>query len=324
MFQKPLFFPRLSGKRWLISYFAMDNNPLFAVLFPAFSDGLREPDPEFHREQRALENAQIPFRVVNIAALIRGDFDTALSTVNPNIPTNIIYRGPILHPAEYRALDSELRSRGYRLVVSPIEYETALLFPNWYPAVRDHAIPAVWIHGFDPIEALQAARALCPPPYFIKDFSKSAKEIAPRGCIVDGLDLELSMAASIHELREYRGDRFEGGIVIRPFIKLRHLAENPFGGEIFEEYRLFFFCGQMIARTGYDRITGDATGLHDFTYLASRIHSRFFAADIAVTADGAQHILEIGDGGSSALPPLLDAAEFYSQIIAVMASRPQQ
>jgi hypothetical protein len=299
----------------------MINNPPFAILFPAFSDGLREPDPEFHREQRALENAQMPFHVVNVAALTCGDLDRALWAVNPGVPIDVIYRGPILHPAEYRALDSELRSRGLHLLVSPTEYETTLLFPNWYPAVRDHAIPAAWIHGSDPVEALRAAQALSPPPYFIKDFSKSAKEIAPRGCIVGGPDLELSMATSIRELKKYRGDRFEGGIVIRPFTKLRRLAENPFGGEIFEEYRLFFFCGQMIARTGYDRITGDATVLRDFAFLAGKIRSRFFTADIAVTADGAQAILEIGDGGSSALPPSLDAAEFYSKIASVMPGR---
>lgn len=299
----------------------MDNNSPFSVLFPAFSDGLREPDPEFHREQRALEDAHIPFYVVNIAALTCGDFDKALWAINPIGPTDVIYRGPILHPAEYTALDRQLRVRGLRLFVDSSEYEAALLLPNWYPEVKDHAIPAVWIRSSDPLEALQAAKALCPPPYFIKDFSKSAKEIAPRGCIVEGPDLERSMATAIQELREYRGDRFEGGIVIRPFVKLHHLAENPFGGDIFEEYRLFFFCGQMIGRTGYDRIVGNATSLRDFAFLATRIHSRFFTADIVVTADGSQQILEIGDGGSSALPPSLDATEFYSKIASITASR---
>ena len=302
----------------------MDNNPLFAVLFPAFTGALKEPDPEFHREQRALEDAQIPFHVVNVDALTRGDFDKAFQEWDSIAAKNVIYRGPILHPAEYRALDCELRGRGLRLVVSPKEYETAALFPSWYPAVREHAIPAVWIQGSDPVEALRASQALCSPPYFIKDFSKSAKELGSKGCVVRGPDLELSMANAIQELRKYRGDRFEGGIVIRPFVKLRHLAENPFGGEIFEEYRLFFFCGHMIARTGYDRIIGDANALRDFGFLASRIHSRFFTADIAVTEDGSQYILEIGDGGSSALPPSLDAAEFYSRIASIMASRAKE
>lgn len=302
----------------------MGKVPNFAILFPAFSDALRDPDPEFYREQRVLEDAQIPFHVVNIAALIRGDFEKALWAVSPSIATIVIYRGPILHPGEYRALNQELQKRGLYLLTSPSEYESALLFPNWYPAIQNHAIPATWIYGSDPIKALRAAQALSPPPYFIKDFSKSAKEIAPRGCIIDGPDLEKNMATSIHELRDYRGDRFEGGIVIRPLLKLRHLAENPFGGEIFEEYRLFFFGGELIARTGYDRIAGDATALNDFSFLAEKIHSRFFTADVAVTADGTQLILEIGDGGTSALPPTLDAASLYSKIIALMANKTLQ
>ncbi len=300
----------------------MDDHPHFAVLFPAFSDALREPDPEFHREQRVLEEGRIPFHVINIAALIRGDFEKAFWAVNAATSTIVIYRGPILHPAEYQTLDQELRKRGLHLLVRPPEYEVALLFPNWYPAIQNHAIPANWILGSDPIEALRAALALSPPPYFIKDFAKSAKEIAPRGCIVDGPDLERSMATSIDELRDYRGDRFEGGIVLRPLVKLRHLAENPFGGQIFEEYRLFFFGGELIARTGYDRITGDAAALQDFSFLATKIQSRFFTADIVVTADGAQRILEIGDGGTSALPPTLNVASFYSKIVAAMASFP--
>lgn len=301
----------------------MDSNPHFAVLFPAFSDALREPDPEFHREQRVLEEAQIPFHVVNITALISGDFEKAFWAVNPSVPTVVIYRGCILHPIEYRTLDRELQKRGLHLLISPGEYESALLFPNWYPTIQNHAIPATWIYGSDPIEALRAAQALCPPPYFIKDFAKSAKEIAPRGCIVDGPELEQNMATSIQELKDYRADRFEGGIVIRPLVKLRHLAENPFGGQLFEEYRLIFFNGELIARAGYDRITGDANALEDFSFLATKIHSRFFTADIAVTADGAQRILEIGDGGSSALPPHLDAGSFYSKIAALMATKLQ-
>jgi hypothetical protein len=298
----------------------LHNHPHFAVLFPAFSDALKEPDPEFHREQRALEEANIPFYVVNIAALIRGDFEEALQTVPHSAPKIALYRGWILHPAEYSALDRELRKRQLSLFVTPPEYEAALLFPNWYPAVQNHAIPAAWIFGSDPQEALQAAQALSPPPYFIKDFSKSAKEIAPRGCIVDGADLEQSMAASIGQLREYRGSRFESGIVIRPLVKLRRLADNPFGGELFEEYRLFFFNGQLISRTGYDRISGDANSLNDFSFLAPKIHSRFFTADIAVTADGAQRVLEIGDGGTSALPPLLDVPTLYAKIAEIMAT----
>lgn len=177
----------------------MDSKPRFAVLFPAFPDALQEPDPEFHREQRVLEGAEIPFHVVNIAALIRGDFENALRAIRTSSQTIVIYRGWILHPTEYRALDRELQRRGFYLLTSPAEYEGGLLFPKWYPAIQKDAIPGTWIYGSDPTEALRAAQALSPPPYFIKDFSKSAKEIAPRGCIVDGPDLEQSMASAIQE-----------------------------------------------------------------------------------------------------------------------------
>jgi hypothetical protein len=231
--------------------------------------------------------------------------------------SSMIYRGWILHPEEFATLHETLLQRGCRLLTSPAAYRHALLFPEFFPAVADCSFPAVWITGNDANEAIKVARQLGPGPYFIKDFAKSAKEIWPKGCVAAN---EQELPATIQALVEYRGDRFEGGIVVRPLVRLRCLDENPFGGKIFEEYRFFFFQGRLISKTAYDRISGDAAVLPDYGFLPRRIRSTFFSADVVVTETGQPYLLEAGDGGSSALPHCASPMDFYQAILDVLAS----
>lgn len=288
-----------------------------SVLFPAFCHGLREPDPEFQREAEALENLGIPWHVVNISALSTGDLAGAFRFFGQAPLSPMIYRGWMLHLEEFAALHEALLQRGCRLLTSLADYRQALFFPEFFPAIADCSLPAVWITGKDPEQALMAARQLGSGPYFIKDFTKSAKEIWPKGCVAAN---EQELPTTIEDLVEYRGDRFEGGIVIRPLVRLRCLGQNPFGGNIYEEYRFFFFQGRLISKTGYDRVSGDATALPDYGFLPQRIHSTFFTADVVMTETGQPYLLETGDGGTSALPPYLAPTDFYKSILDVLAS----
>jgi hypothetical protein len=284
----------------------------FCILFPAFCDGLREPDPAFYREWQALEALGIPWRVVNVEALVSGDLVKALRFFGENPEEPIIYRGWILHPGEISVLLEALAARGCRTLISVQEYCNALLFPRFFPRIADHSFPAVWIDGTDPGQALAAARPLGPPPYFIKDHAKSAKEIWPDGCVVATRG---EMAPAIRALRKFRGEQFKGGVVIRPLMKLRYLGESPFGRDVYEEYRLIFFHGTLISQSAYDRIEGRTAALPDYSFLPSRIGSPFFSADIAVTAEGRPYVLEIGDGGTSVLPPGVSPLAFYSAML---------
>lgn len=285
----------------------------FSVLFPAFKHGLREPDPNFFKETTALEAAGISIHVVNIDALMDGDLSRAFQYTGKPVTDRIVYRGWILHPGEYALMEKQLESAGFKLFTPTRAYKAGLLFPEFFPHIEPHAIPARWINGSDPNEAVRVAKCLGKPPYYIKDYAKSAKVIAPQGCIVSGDDLESCMSKTIKQLKEYRGDRFEGGIVVRPFIELRHIDNCPFGGLIYEEYRLYFLQGKIISQTAYDRVGGDPMSLPDYSYLGKLIASPFFTADIVVTAEGKHLILELGDGGTSALPPTVNPHDFYSQ-----------
>ena len=229
----------------------------------------------------------------------------------------MIYRGWILHPEEFATLHKAVSERGCRLLTSPAAYRHALLFPEFFPAIADSSFPAVWITGKDPNQAIKVARQLGSGPYFIKDFAKSAKEIWPKGCVAAN---EQELPTAIQALVEYRADRFEGGIVIRPLVRLRCLDENPFGGKIFEEYRFFFFQGRLISKTAYDRASREAAALPDYGFLPQRIRSTFFSADVVMTETGQPSLLEVGDGGFSALPPCASPIDFYKAILNVLAS----
>lgn len=287
----------------------------YSVLFPASPNSLREPDPEFEREQIALDSLGIPWRVVGIDALIKGDLERAFRFFKPTEDLPIIYRGWILHPAEYDLLSSTLAQRSCRLFISPAAYRSGLLFPEFYPAIAAHSFPATWISGAEPRHALEAAERLGPPPWFIKDYAKSAKEIWPNGSVVRS---RRDMAGAVRALQEYRGDRFESGIVIRPLLRLKQLGEHPFGGRVHEEYRLFLFLGALISQSPYDRVAGDLTSFEDYSVMPDKIRSPFFSADIVVTEDNQRYILEIGDGGCSGLPPTVSPVNFHQAILDAM------
>jgi hypothetical protein len=119
----------------------------FCVLFPANSDALREPDPEFHREMQALDDLGIPWRVVDLHALIAGRMEKAFEYFGDKADKPLLYRGWILHPGEYASLHQVLQARGCSLITSPEAYRSALLFPEYFSKIEDCSFPAVWVQA---------------------------------------------------------------------------------------------------------------------------------------------------------------------------------
>jgi hypothetical protein len=78
-----------------------------------------------------------------------------------------------------------------------------------------------------------------------------------------------------------------------------------------------------MAAEAYHETGSEAAGLARFGSLGRKIDSPFFSADVARLESGAWTVIEIGDGGVTALPPLLDAVSFYEQITAPDDSEPE-
>ena len=293
----------------------------FHLLFPAFSDALREPDPQFQREWEAAEDLGIGWRVFGFDTLLEGNLERSFKFLPAGHGETLLYRGWILKEREYRLLGSELGRRGYRLHASAAAFARTNYLPNYHSLIWDRTPPAVWTRRPDPQEAWRLAQEMGPPPYIIKDHVKSAKELWEEACYVPAGATERKFIEMCRRLRDFRGDRFEKGFVVRPYVPLRFLDENPFGGRIFEEYRLFFFHGMLLSASPYDRVGGAVANFEAFLDLPTVIRSPFFSADIGRTEIGELILIELGDGGVSQLPPTLKARQFYQDVLAIRAAR---
>lgn len=285
------------------------------ILFVASSDALREPDPEYIREWQAVEELGIRWHVFNYDALVKEDFEKAFRFLKPGSGRVVLYRGWILKEKEYQQLEAELEKCGYRLFTSAASYARTCYLPNYYEHIRDLTVPAVWHEGTNFRKAWQTAQTLGPAPYIIKDYVKSAKELWDKACFLPEGTTEEQFCAACRSLKKYRGDRFERGIVIRPFIPLHFLETSVFGSHpIFEEYRLFFLNGHIHSATAYGYAGGIHSDFSAYEHLGKLIDSPFFTADIARKADGGLVLIELGDGGVSGLPPNMDRLDFYRKI----------
>jgi len=291
------------------------------IIYPAFQDALREPDPSFQKEWEAAEELGLRWHVFDFEALIAGNFQRAFRFLRPGAGQTVLYRGWILKEAEYENLGRELQLRGYSLFTSTKAYANANYFPNYYEKIINLTPPAVWVAGVDFRQAWMKAKELGEPPYIIKDYVKSAKELWNEACYIPANASKSKFYDACRRLVKYRGDGFERGIVIRPYVPLRFLDDNPFGSQpIFEEYRLFFLNGSLFWTSAYDRVGGDHTDFSKFLSLGDSIDSPFFTADIARTADGDLILIELGDGCVSSLPPSVLRIQFYKKLAELLQS----
>lgn len=251
-----------------------------------------------------------------------GDVEGALEHLPDGDGRMLAYRGWLLQEDEYRSLEDEVRSRGYALLTNTHQYLEAALLPNWHPRLEALTPPAVWTHDADAEEAWEAARkAFGPPPYIVKDHAKSCKEAWLEACYVPPKARKARFLEICAELIERRADRFEGGLVVRPFVPLVQLGAHADGPPVFDEYRLVFWRGELILSSSYGELAGQEENFSKFSHLGQEIASDFFVADVARTRAGELVLIEINDGGCAGLPPSLHPIEFYSAVSEIEAER---
>jgi ATP-grasp domain, R2K clade family 3 len=200
----------------------------------------------------------------------------------------------------------------------------ALALPNWNPHVLTPA--AAWTWDADADEAWELARSVGAGPYIVKDHVKSCKEAWLEACFVPKGGRRAKFRSVCTEMMKRRGDRFQGGIVVRPFAPLRLITAHWSGAPIYEEYRLVFWRGKMILAAAYHDIGRDETdesghlqpwrreAVQKFGRLGERIHSDYFVADVARTEDGELTLVEINDGSVAGFPPTVHPIEFYAAV----------
>lgn len=269
---------------------------------------------DWREEAEAAEECDFVCHSFDIERFQDGDIEGALAHLPDGDGRTLAYRGWLLLEDEYRALEDEVRSRGYDLLTNTHQYLEATLLPNWHPRVTDLTPPAVWTWDADPEEAWDLARSLGASPFIVKDHAKSCKEAWLEACYVPAKARKSRFVQICQELIERRGDRFEGGLVVRPAVPLALLTAHASGTPVFDEYRLFFWRGKMILSAGYSEVTGQEQDFSAFSRLGGHIASDFFVADVARTQSGELILIEINDGGTAGLPPSLHPIEFYGRV----------
>ncbi len=275
---------------------------------------------DFDVEADAAEALGLGSWQVDLQALLDGNEALALATL-PDEPSTFLYRGWMLTSAEYSSLEATLGERGHQLVVSADDYESCHHVPRWYPLVRGYTARTVWTDDFDVAEAWELAKALGAPPFIVKDYVKSAKERWDDACFVPpGATFE-RFSAICERLVEHRGDRAEGGFVVRRFLDLQTFGRTP-TGPAFVEFRLFFSGKTLLAAEPYFDFDLEVPDFSAFSRLAARFSSPFFTMDVAQLRSGDWAVVEVNDGGVSALPASLDPRQLFRRLARALGDQP--
>lgn len=182
----------------------------------------------------------------------------------------VLYRGWMLNLEQYERLVHAFRAFGLRPVVSLESYRVAHHLPGWYPLVKEWSAETLI---FDAATDFEAALAdVRWPGYFVKDYVKSLNT-GPGSLVTHPKEI----ARVIAQLKKYRGE-IEGGVC------LRRPEEYLPGSE-----RRYFVAGDRAFSAD-----GEVPDL--VASCAARVPSPFFSVDVARRSDGAQRIVEIGDG----------------------------
>ena len=283
----------------------------YAILFGRPHSALT--DDRFELDAYAAEELDIETWAIPLEPIVDRDAERALSRLPRPRGRTWIYRGWMLSEDEYAALHEAMTDRGETMLVDPVAFAEATYAPRYIPRLGDHTAPARWTDDEDIEEAWDLACELGPPPWIVKDHVKSAKEEWWRACFVpEGAD-RADFRAICDRLLELRGERFERGFVIKKYLDLATLrGTTPERCAVTDEHRLVFVFGELVAHAPY--YDADDAALEDparFAFIADRIDSPFFTADVARLRDGGWTIIEINDGGCSNFPEQLDPRDVF-------------
>jgi hypothetical protein len=214
----------------------------------------------------------------------------------------------------YEQLHKGLRARDYAPVTNPGQYAEAHYFPNAYKHIADFTPESRWMLGRDSDEAWGIYSYFSDGPAIVKDFVKSAKHRWAEACFIPPHTPREKLEAILKALLEDRGNQFNKGILFRRFHPLVQLETDLRGQPVYEEYRLFFFYGELVAATPALHGQGPFDEIGKWTAIAKRFQNPFISMDIARQQDASWIIIEVGDGGVSGLPLSIDSKLFYKAL----------
>ncbi|HLP83979.1 MAG TPA: ATP-grasp domain-containing protein [Phycisphaerales bacterium] len=218
----------------------------------------------------------------------------------------------------YRGLVETLKQRDWHAVTSPQDYEACHHLVGWADKLASLTPRSMWIPHKPPFthQELRDLLQSFDGPVIVKDYVKSEKHAWTQACFIpDTCDIDQALGV-INRFIELRDRNFEGGLVLREFVRLKPIGEDERSGmPLSRELRSFWMGTTCIAVSDYWRndssdplpqVAGDAARL---------IERPFFTIDVAMTDAGEWIVIEVGDGQVSALPDSLDASTLYAGLV---------
>ena len=280
------------------------------ILFPCDYNALTTPDPDFAIEVSAARAAGFVCHFFDFNALRAGDAYRL-----PKGEGALLYRGWMLSDTEYAGFYARLVARGWEPITPPNAYDEAHYLPLAYPKLLGETPRTEWITGRDEAEAWELyAAQFRAQDAILKDWVKSAKYRWREACFLPaGTERERFSEIFANFLSE-RSMLFEKGVVLREFHPFRVLHKDMRGMPLHEEYRLFFWEGELLLLPQVTLFPGPEEQLPRWTALARRFGTRFLSLDVARELSGDWWLVETGDGQVAGLPGSIAPEAFYGAL----------
>ncbi len=285
------------------------------ILFPNDPIHPRKPDPDYATEFDAAAIAGFHCALFSLEALRAGDIRSALAPCStpPEPGEWLTHRCWMMSDSLYAELHAGLVDMGYAPQVSPDGYAEAHYLPLAFKHLSLLTADSRWMEGRDAESAWALFRELGSDG-IIKDWVKSAKHRWRDACFIPAETTRERFGQIFQNFLAARGALFEKGIVLRRFHHLAQLGEDMKGQPVHEEYRMFFYRGELLAATPAPNGEGPFGQIEKWTAVARKFASPFITIDVAREESGNWLIIESGDAGVSGLPVSIEAGQFFGAL----------
>jgi hypothetical protein len=277
------------------------------LLFPSDPVDERKVDPEFAREWRWLQSSGIHRALVDHDRLTSAR--DAVFRFLPAPGGSVLYRGWMMNPEAYRALEAALAARNLQLITASSQYQNAHQITGWLKLFEPYTPKTVILGPSPHLEEIHdAARHIGSTSFIVKDFVKSRKHEWNSACFSEDAE---ALPAIVRRFIELQGEFLAGGIVVREFVPLDKTRA---------EQRVWWRDGKPVLTTRHPDSMNeeDVKGEEFVSYLqqlapsVQKLGNPFVTTDIAWTALGTPVMIELGDGQVSGLPNSLTEEEYMT------------
>jgi len=293
------------------------------ILFPANPIKPKAVEQSFGWEAAAAKEAGFGVGRIDLEVVLGGD--VKIANITPH--SEVVYRGWLVKPEQYRAIEANLREHHQsRLVSESAHYEEAYLLPNWYRLLPEGTTPrSIWLEPGTDLsnldEIAKRVAAAFDGPVVVKDYVKSAKHKWFDACFIRDARNEDEVKRVVRNFLDIVREGLVGSLVFRQYLDFRRIGIHPkLGMPLVNEWRAFLCYGKVIYLAPYwsngDYSKGDKPNAAPIEMLAAGLrHHQFSSIDVAQNADSADwSVMEINPPGAAGVPEGGNVRDFYQAL----------